>query len=257
MMYDEELEEKLGVPRVVKKRPKKSAKPTASGVSQVMEVMPSTPTQHEAVDSYLQDRNLVLHGVAGTGKTFLACYLAMLLVQNGDHGRLTIVRSAVPTRDLGFMPGNLEEKSAFFEDPYKAIFAELYGRGDAYDILKHKGTVEFLTTSFVRGITLRDTVVILDEAENCTLHECESIITRLGERTRIFVIGDAAQSDLKDRYERAGFAEFLEIVAHMPSFARHEFGIDDIMRSSVVKEYIIAKSKRREIREAPVPVRPA
>jgi len=156
------------------------------------EIEPLTRNQVAAFES---DRHLVLHGVAGTGKTFISLYLAFDDMIKGLYDRTIIIRSAVPTRDIGFLPGTEKEKSAVYEEPYKDICIELFDRGDAYEILKNKNLVQFMTTSFIRGITLRDSVVIVDECQNMSFHELDSIITRIGEGSRIIYCGDFRQSD--------------------------------------------------------------
>jgi phosphate starvation-inducible protein PhoH len=153
------------------------------------------------------------------------------------------MRSVVPTRDIGFLPGNAKEKSKVYEGPYYAICNELFGRGDAYDILKNKNTIEFMTTSFIRGITLNNAIVIVDEVNNMTFHELDSIITRLGKNCRIMFCGDFRQSDLPKQAERNGLLDFMDILERMKSFTHVEFQQEDIVRSGLVKQYIIAKDK--------------
>ena len=148
------------------------------------------------------------------------------------------MRSAVPTRDIGFLPGNEKEKSAIYEEPYKDICIELFQRGDAYEILKTKGLVNFMTTSFIRGITLRDAVIIVDECQNMSFHELDSIITRVGENCRIIFCGDFRQSDLN----KNGLKDFVRIIKAMDQFDLVDFEIKDIVRSGFVKDYITAKT---------------
>lgn len=208
-------------------------------------IQPITPNQETVFEEWEDGQNLLLHGVAGTGKTFLGFYLGLTEVLEGDtpYKSVTIVRSAVPTRDMGFLPGNLKEKSRAYELPYYAIATELYGRGDAYEILKNRNDVEFITTSHVRGITLQNTIVVVDEIQNLTFHELDSIITRCGKNCRIVLCGDFRQNDLEDQGERSGIKQFMRIVAKMSMFSFVEFDNDDIVRSKLVKEYIILKDK--------------
>jgi phosphate starvation-inducible protein PhoH len=154
-----------------------------------------------------------------------------------------VVRSAVPTRDIGFLPGSLKEKIEAYEEPYKIIVSEIFGRGDAYGILKNKGQIEFVTTSYLRGITLDDCIVIVDEFQNCTFQELDTIITRIGENGKIIFSGDYRQSDLDKSRERAGMIKFLDILERMYEFEFVEFEAEDIVRSGLVKSYIIAKSE--------------
>ena len=154
-----------------------------------------------------------------------------------QYEKLVIIRSAVPTRDIGFLPGTEKEKSSVYEEPYYDISIDLFARGDAYQILKTKRLVHFMTTSYIRGITLRDAVILIDECQNMSFHELDSIITRVGENCRVIFCGDFSQSDLKQN----GMKEFFEILASMNRFDFIEFGVEDIVRSGFVKEYIIAK----------------
>jgi phosphate starvation-inducible protein PhoH len=210
---------------------------TLAGASLTLqEIEPLTQNQLLAFES---DKHLLLHGVAGTGKTFISCYLAFDDMVKGCYNNLVILRSAVPTRDIGFLPGNEKEKSAIYEAPYKDIAVELFGRGDAYEILKQKSIVHFMTTSFIRGITLRDAVIIIDECQNMTLHELDSIITRVGENCRVIFCGDFRQSDLG----KNGLEQFVSILKKMEQFDLIDFEIKDIVRSEFVKSYITAKTE--------------
>ena len=210
---------------------------TLAGASLTLqEIEPLTQNQLLAFES---NKHLLLHGVAGTGKTFISCYLALDDMIKGCYNNLVILRSAVPTRDIGFLPGNEKEKSAIYEAPYKDIAVELFGRGDAYEILKQKSIVHFMTTSFIRGITLRDAVIIIDECQNMTLHELDSIITRVGENCRVIFCGDFRQSDLG----KNGLEQFVSILKRMEQFDLIDFEIKDIVRSEFVKSYITAKTE--------------
>ena len=157
----------------------------------------------------------------------------------GDFQKLVIIRSAVPTRDIGFLPGTEKEKASVYEEPYKDIANDLFGRGDAYEILKQKNLVEFMTTSFIRGITLRDAVILIDECQNMSFHELDSIITRMGENTRVIFCGDFRQADLKGN----GIRDFFQVLKRMSLFDFIEFEVEDIVRSDFVKTYIIAKNE--------------
>ena len=214
---------------------KRSKTLAGSGLS-LAEIEPLTKNQHEAFES---DKNLILHGIAGTGKTFISCYLAFDDMVKGVYNNLVIIRSAVPTRDIGFLPGSEKEKASVYEEPYKEIALELFQRGDAYEILKTKGLVHFMTTSFVRGITLKDAVIMVDECQNMTFHELDSIITRVGNNCRVIFCGDFRQSDLKTN----GLESFMEILKNMGAFDFIDFEIKDIVRSEFVKDYIIAKTE--------------
>ena len=212
---------------------KRSKTLNGSGL-ELAEIEPLTRNQLVAFES---SQNLVLHGCAGTGKTFISSYLAFDDMTKNMYEKLVIIRSAVPTRDIGFLPGTEKEKSSVYEEPYYDIAIDLFERGDAYQILKTKRLVHFMTTSYIRGITLRNAVVLIDECQNMTFHELDSIITRVGENCRVIFCGDFSQSDLKQN----GMKEFFEILASMNRFDFIEFGVEDIVRSGFVKEYIIAK----------------
>ena len=210
---------------------------TLAGASlELREIDPLTRNQLTAFES---TKNLVLHGLAGTGKTFISSYLAYDDMAKGVYQNLVIIRSAVPTRDIGFLPGTEKEKSAVYEEPYKDIANDLFSRGDAYEILKNKGLVHFMTTSFIRGITLRDAVILIDECQNMSFHELDSIITRIGENCRVMFCGDFRQADLKAN----GLQDFIRVLKRMERFTFIEFEVEDIVRSDFVKQYIIAKNE--------------
>lgn len=208
-------------------------------------IEPLTANQRLTFDAYHQGKNLLLHGIAGTGKTFISLYLALqqILSGNSPYKKIVIVRSVVPTRDMGFLPGNNKEKTKVYEQPYTAICTELFGRGDSYEYLKSRGIVEFISTSFIRGVTLNDCIIVVDEIANCTLHELDSVITRVGKNCRILMCGDFRQSDFTRDHERSGLIDFMKIVQRMKAFTFVDFEENDIVRSQMVKEYIIAKTK--------------
>ena len=204
-----------------------------------------TDNQRKTFEYYGQGKNLLLHGIAGTGKSFLSIYLSLatILSESSRYKRLVIVRSVVPTRDMGFLPGNNREKSKVYEAPYQAIFTELFERGDAYEYLKQKNVVDFISTSFIRGITLNDCIIVVDEIANMTLHELDSVITRVGKNCKIIFCGDFRQSDFTKEHEKNGLIDFMKILDRMKAFEYIEFTENDIVRSAMVKEYIIAKTR--------------
>jgi phosphate starvation-inducible protein PhoH len=211
-------------------------KKTLAGANlDLQEIEPLTKNQVIAFES---SKNLMLHGVAGTGKTFISSYLAFDDMTKGLYEKLVIIRSAVPTRDIGFLPGNEKEKASVYEEPYKDICIELFQRGDAYEILKTKGLVHFMTTSFIRGVTLRNAVILIDECQNMSFHELDSIITRIGQGCRVLFCGDFRQSDL----QKNGLKDFVRILKAMEQFDFIDFDIKDIVRSDFVKQYITAKT---------------
>jgi len=199
------------------------------------EIEPLTKSQVAVFDSY---KHLMLHGCAGTGKTFISLYLALDDLQKEEYSRIVLVRSAVPTREMGFLPGTEDEKSKVYEAPYVSIMQELFSRGDnPYGQLKQKGVINFLTTSYIRGTTFNDSVIIVDECQNMTFHELDSIITRVGKNCRIIFCGDFFQSDLKN----SGLKDFIKIIKGMYEFDFIEFGISDIVRSDFVRSYLTEK----------------
>mgnify|MGYP000500918539 FL=1 len=201
----------------------------------LQEIEPLTKNQVVAFES---TKNLMLHGVAGTGKTFISSYLAFDDMTKGLYEKLVIIRSAVPTRDIGFLPGNEKEKASVYEEPYKDICIELFQRGDAYEILKTKGLVHFMTTSFIRGVTLRNAIILIDECQNMSFHELDSIITRMGQGCRVIFCGDFRQADLS----KNGLKDFVRVLKAMEVFDFIDFDIKDIVRSEFVKQYITAKT---------------
>jgi phosphate starvation-inducible protein PhoH len=219
-----------------KKRPVKN-----TGIDRPNPVEGKTPNQRFIMQEYSDGKNLLIHGLAGTGKTFLACYLASNSVFAGEQERVIIYRSAVPTRDMGFMPGSMAEKQEPYETPYRYVFAELHGRGDAYEVLTHNRHVEFSTSSYLRGLTIRDSVIIVDEVQSWTWHEIDSIMTRVGDGSRIIVCGDFRQSDLRNNEDRTGFTKLLKVATGMPEFAVIEMKAEDILRSGFVKSYLLTK----------------
>lgn len=218
---------------------KKKQRDTLSSLNfYLKEIEPLTRSQLQVFES---TRNLMLHGCAGTGKTYISLYLALDDMQKGEYDKIVLVRSAVPTREMGFLPGTEEEKSKVYENPYVNILQELFSRGDnPYGQLKQKGYINFITTSYIRGVTFQDTVIIVDECQNMTFHELDSIITRVGHNCRIIFCGDFFQADLKGN----GLKPFMEILKRMNEFDFIEFGVQDIVRSDFVKNYLIEKYKQ-------------
>lgn len=207
-----------------------------------------TETQQDAYDAWNEGYNLVLHGTAGTGKTFLALMFAFQQLQkpSNKYRKIYIVRSTVATREMGFLPGKPAEKLKPFEAPYQAICAQIFGRGDAYDVLKMKKVVEFTSTSFIRGITLDDAIIIPDEIQNMNAMELHSIMTRVGTNSRIIFAGDLAQDDLTSvrKKELSGLRAFLSILDRMEDhFDLIEFTAEDIVRHGMIKDYIMIREE--------------
>jgi predicted ribonuclease YlaK len=217
----------------------------------IRNIDPLTDNQERLFDSYDSGKNIVAYGAAGTGKTFITLYNALqdVLNEKSPYEKIYIVRSLVATREIGFLPGDHEDKSSLYQIPYKNMvkymfemptdsdFEMLYGN------LKNQGTISFWSTSFIRGTTLDNAVIIVDEFQNLNFHELDSIITRVGENTKIMFCGDATQSDLVKTNEKNGIIDFMRILHQMPSFDIIEFGLEDIVRSGLCKEYLVAKAE--------------
>jgi len=206
-------------------------------------VKPLTVNQQSTFESWYQGQNLLLHGVAGTGKTFISLYLALeeVLRNNSQYNKVVIIRSVVPSRDMGFLPGNAKEKAKVFEEPYREICDDLFGRGDGYEVLKMKKMVDFMTTSHLRGMTFRDAIVIVDECQNMIMQELDTVITRMGDNSKIIFCGDFRQTDLQREKEKSGLHSFMRILGDLSCFDKIEFGVEDIVRSGLVREYILSK----------------
>jgi len=215
----------------------------------LVDITPLTDNQDTLFKDYAEGKNIFAYGAAGTGKTFIVLYNALrdVLDENSPYQKIYIVRSLVSTREIGFLPGDHEDKSALYQIPYKnmvkymfemptdADFEMLYGN------LKAQETISFWSTSFVRGTTFDDAILIVDECQNLNFHELDSIITRVGDNSKIMFCGDATQSDLTKSNERNGIMDFMKIIEQMESFNIVEFDTEDIVRSGLVKEYIIKK----------------
>ncbi len=207
-------------------------------------IKPLTVNQQRVWDAYEAGSNLMLHGYAGTGKTFLSSYLALKEVLIDEtYKRVVIIRSVVPSRDMGFLPGSEKQKAEVYEQPYQEICDDLFGRGDGWKILKMKRLVEFTTTSFLRGTTFNDSIIIVDECNNMNFQEIDTVMTRIGTNSRIIFCGDYRQSDLHKPHDKTGIRELMSITRRMKSFDHIEFEMEDIVRSGTVKEYIIQKTE--------------
>jgi predicted ribonuclease YlaK len=213
------------------------------------EIEPLTENQGVLFDSFSEGKNIVAYGAAGTGKTFITLYNALkeVLDLRTPYEKIYIVRSLVATREIGFLPGDHEDKSSLYQIPYKNMVKYMFEMpSDAdfdmlYGNLKTQGTISFWSTSFIRGTTLDNCIIIVDEFQNLNFHELDSIITRVGENSKIMFCGDATQSDLIKTNEKNGIIDFMKILRNMPSCDVIEFGVEDIVRSGLCKEYLIAK----------------
>lgn len=208
-------------------------------------VSPLTPNQEKTFHAYRKGYNLILHGYAGTGKSYVSLYLALEEILSGAsmYDKVVIIRSVVPSRDMGFLPGSMKEKIRVYEEPYKEIVDDLFGRGDGYDILKLKNMIQFTTTSFLRGLTFNNAIVIVDEIQNMTFPEIDTVMTRLGDNSRVVFSGDFRQTDLVHDKDKSGIHTFINITKRMNGFEYVEFEKHDIVRSGLVKDYIIKRTE--------------
>ena len=212
---------------------------------ELRKVSPLTPNQQLTFEAYEKGMNLMLHGYAGTGKSYISLYLALneVLSSTSNYDKVIIVRSVVPSRDIGFLPGSVKEKIRVYEEPYKEICDELFGRGDGYDILKMRGIIHFTTTSFLRGITFNNAIVIVDELQNMTFPELDTVMTRMGDYSKIMFCGDFRQTDLVKESDKSGLMSFINITKRMNKFSYIEFEKQDIVRSGLVRDYIIKRTE--------------
>ena len=234
----------------VKTRTKRK-KPVSIGAEKMVSVAPLTENQERIFKSWDEGKHLFIYGAAGTGKTFCALYKALYdtLKATPNYDSVYLVRSLVATREIGFLPGDHEDKSSLYQIPYKNMVKYMFEMGNdsdfevLYGALKAQESVKFWSTSFLRGVTLDNSVIIIDEMQNLNFHELDSIITRVGENTRIVFCGDAMQSDLIRDKEKNGIHDFMRILEMMPDdFDMIEMGIDDICRSGLVRNYLVAKN---------------
>ena len=245
MARRKKTDQPIGVGLTTKQMKRK--KPLSAGY--LVDIGPITENQKILFKSYSEGKHLIAYGAAGTGKTFVTLYNAIkdVLDETTPYERIYIVRSLVATREIGFLPGDHEDKSDIYQVPYKHMVKYMFQMpSDAdfemlYGNLKSQDTIKFWSTSFLRGTTLDHSIILVDEFQNLNFHELDSIITRVGENSKIMFCGDATQSDLVKTNDRNGIVDFMNVLRKMPSFDIIEFGIDDIVRSGLVKEYIVAK----------------
>ena len=211
---------------------------------------PLTDNQKKFFDAYKRgDYFIALHGVAGTGKTFIAMYKALeeVLDKSTFFEKIIVVRSAVQSREMGHLPGDVDEKMEIYQQPYVQICHTLFGRRDAYQRLTEQHHVEFVSTSFIRGMSFDDAIIIVDEMQNMNYEEIDTVMTRVGHRSKIIWCGDYRQTDLRKANDKSGILKFFDIAMHMNAFTRIDFTADYIVRSSLVKDYILAKMKYEDL----------
>ena len=219
--------------------------------NQLSTIKPVTDSQKIVFDSWKNGLNQFLYGCAGTGKTFISLYLALQDVLRNDtpYDKVIVVRSLIPTREIGFLPGDEEDKAALYQVPYSNMMQFMFEQPNEqafamlYDRLKQQGSFYFLSTSFLRGLTFDNSIIIVDECQNLNFHELDTIITRVGQDSKIVFCGDFGQSDLTKLNERNGLMDFLQILQEMQEFNCTEFDIGDIVRSGFVRSYLIQKTK--------------
>ena len=213
------------------------------------DIDPLTENQQKLFESYSEGKNIIAYGAAGTGKTFITLYNALcdVLDPSTPYEKIYIVRSLVSTREIGFLPGDHEDKSTLYQIPYKNMGKYMFELPSAADFemlygnLKAQETISFWSTSFIRGTTFDRAIIIVDEFQNLNFHELDSIMTRVGENTKIMFCGDATQTDLIKQNERNGIVDFMRVLRLMSSIDIIEFGVEYIVRSGLVKEFILAK----------------
>ncbi len=233
----------------VNSSPKKMRRKKPINTEQLTDIQPLTDNQKLVFDAYENNKNLFLYGCAGTGKTFIAMYLALkeILSNKTSYEKLYVVRSLVPTREIGFLPGDHEDKAHLYQIPYQNMVKYMFKMPDdpafemLYDNLKAQETISFWSTSFLRGTTLDNAIVLVDECQNLNFHELDSIMTRVGNDSKIIFAGDIAQTDLVKTNEKNGILDFMKILEIMDEFANIEFDVNDIVRSGLIRNYIITK----------------
>ena len=249
---------KSATPRVANTEPQLPTTPRLKSVNNTLKLRlddlktfdPLTENQKLFFDAYKRgDYFVALHGVAGTGKTFCALYKAIEEVMDkaNPFDKIIVVRSAVQSREIGHLPGDVNEKMEIYQQPYRQICDTLFGRKDAWDRLEEQGHIEFISTSFIRGMSFDDAIIIVDEMQNMTFEEIDTVMTRVGYRSKIIWCGDYRQTDLnKKKNDVSGILKFFDIAYHMNAFTKIEFTVDDIVRSSLVKDYILAKLQHED-----------
>lgn len=230
--------------QIMAKKAKEKANVAEKNHLSIKPIKPLTKNQEIVFDYYDEGKDLCLIGTSGTGKTLLALYLSLDdILTDPFYKKIMLIRSTVPSRDMGFLPGGIKEKISTYETPYIELCSDIFKNGAAYDILKLKGLLEFTTTSHLRGITISETIVIIDECQNMTFQEIDTILTRIGKNCKVIICGDFKQNDLPQHREKSGMKKMLDIIKNMDEFELVEFTTSDIVRSGFVKSYLISKEE--------------
>lgn len=207
---------------------------------------PLTQAQEDFFRAYYESDWVVSYGSAGTGKTLLALYLSILdvLDKQQPYNKIIIVRSVVPSREMGHLPGTIEEKQSVYEAPYIDVMSFLCSRSSTYNDMKDAGLIKFESTSFIRGMTFDNSIVIIDEAQNLNFQEINTVVTRLGKTSKLLVLGDIRQNDLLyKKNDISGFASFIKISEEMKEASLVQFTVNDVVRSGLVKSWILTCDK--------------
>ena len=214
------------------------------------EVRPRAPAQSAYVRA-LQKCELVFGiGPAGTGKTYLAVAAAAAAMAEGRVERIVLSRPAVEAGEtLGFLPGDMRDKV----DPYlRPLYDALYDLVPGTQVTRHlqTGAIEIAPLAFMRGRTLSNAFIILDEAQNATPMQMKMFLTRLGENSRMVITGDPSQTDLPDG-GRSGLADALDILRDMRGVEIIRFGADDVVRHDMVGRIVAAYDRATPEENAP------
>ena len=220
-------------------------------MNDLVTIKPITDNQKVVFSTWKKGLNQFLFGAAGTGKTFISLYLALQEIMDlkKPADKVILVRSLIPTREIGFLPGDEEDKAALYQVPYRNMVQFMFEMPNEqafnglYDKLKALGSLYFLSTSFLRGLTFDNSIIIVDECQNLNFHELDTIITRVGQDSKIVFCGDFGQTDLVRNNEKNGLHDFMRILEEMKEFNCTEFTIGDIVRSGFVRSYLINKTK--------------
>ena len=205
-------------------------------------VKPKTIGQKEYVNAIMKQTVTIGVGPAGTGKTYLAVAAAVAAFRDKQVNRIILTRPAVEAGErLGFLPGDLQSKV----DPYlRPLYDALYEfmGPDAYHKMVENGTIEVAPLAYMRGRTLSDSFIILDEAQNCSMEQLKMFLTRFGEGSKVVVTGDVTQIDLPEE-RKSGLKRISEILSSVEGIAVVELSNKDVVRHKLVKDIVKAFEK--------------